>query len=230
MNAGDVMTVGAAAVAPGDSIAEAARIMLEHRISGMPVVDADGALVGIVTERDLLRRVEIGTEHKRPRWLEMWVSSGELAEEYVRARGRKVEDVMTRKVISVDAETPLSQVVALMEHGGPKRLPVLRDGKVAGIVSRANLVRALARRLDDKRPSPGDDLAIRRHILGEINAQGWNPRVSVDIGVQDGVVELFGAVTDERIRHAVEVAARNAPGVSEVKNELRVIPYTPAWV
>lgn len=224
------MTVGAATVGPEGSIADAARIMLEHRVSGLPVVDSQGALVGIVTERDLLRRAEIGTERKRPRWLDVWVGTGELAEEYVRAHGRRVADVMTRNVVSVDTDTPLDEVVTLMERDGFKRLPVLRDGRIAGIVSRANLVLALSRRLIETSPAPGDDLAVRKHILDEIAEKGWTPSAIIQVDVSDGVVELSGTVLDERVRQAIAVAARNAPGVTEVKDNLTVMAFVPAWV
>ena len=224
------MTVGAATVGPEGSIADAARIMLEHRVSGLPVVDSQGALVGIVTERDLLRRAEIGTERKRPRWLDVWVGTGELAEGYVRAHGRRVADVMTRNVVSVDTDTPLDEVVTLMERDGFKRLPVLRDGRIAGIVSRANLVLALSRRLIETSPAPGDDLAVRKHILDEIAEKGWTPSAIIQVDVSDGVVELSGTVLDERVRQAIAVAARNAPGVTEVKDNLTVMAFVPAWV
>lgn len=223
------MTVGAATVGPEDSIADAARIMLEHRVSGLPVVDGQGGLVGIVTERDLLRRAEIGTEHRRPRWLEMWVGTGELAEEYVRAHGRRIGDVMTRKVVSVDTDTPLDEVVTLMEREGLKRLPVIRDGRIAGIVSRANLVLALSRRIPESPPVLDDDLSIRRHILDEIAGNGWAPSAIIQVDVSDGVVELSGSVLDERVRQAIAVAARNVPGVAEVKDNLTVMPFIPAW-
>lgn len=223
------MTVGAATVRPEDSIADAARIMIDHHVSGLPVVDGCGNVIGMVSERDLLRRVEMGTEHKRPRWLEMWVSTGELAEEYARAHGRKVADVMTLKVVGINAETPLEEVVSLMERHGFKRLPVLLDGRIAGIVSRANLVHALSRRIGERPPSLDDDLAIRQHILDEVRKQGWSASAIIDVAVSDGIVEINGTVTDERVRHAIAVAAGNAPGVAEVKDDLRVIAFVPTW-
>lgn len=229
MKAGDIMTVGAVTIGPGDSLADAARAMLEHRISGLPVVDAQGTVVGIVTERDLLRRAEIGTGQPRPRWLELWVGAGELAAEYVRAHGRKVDDVMTRNVVAIDIDTPLEDVVTLMEREGFKRLPVLRDDRIAGIVSRADLVLALSRRMIEPASLPGDDLVIRRKILDEIAAQGWAASAIIHLDVSEGTVELNGTVLDERVRRAIVVATRNVPGVKEVADKLTIMPFLPAW-
>ncbi len=230
MKASDVMTVGAASVHPDTSVAEAARIMLQHRISGLPVVDKEGKLLGMVTEGDFLRRAEIGTEQERPRWLELWLSAGELAQEYVHAHARKVEDVMTHDVVTVKPDTPLSEAVELMERHDFKRLPVVRDGKVVGIVSRANLLLALSRRVPDLSGVAVDDLAIRKGILDELKKQDWAPATTLDIVVHDGAVELRGTVMDERVREAVRVMAENAPGVKSVTDNIQVIPYTTGWV
>lgn len=230
MKASDIMTVGAAMVHPDTKVSNAARVMLQHHISGLPVIDDDGMLVGMVTERDLLRRAELGTEHARRRWLEFLLSTGDLAAEYVHAHGRKVEDVMTSEVVSVTTDTPLADVVDLMERHGFKRLPVVRDGKVIGIVSRANFLAALSRRMGEAPPATADDRAIRARILDELHAQSWDPGAAVDVHVQEGVVELRGTVTDERVRDAVYVAAENVTGVKEVNDHLQIIPFTPGWV
>ena len=175
MKAGDIMTAGAATVRIDATVAHAARTMLEHRVSGLPVVDAAGKLAGIVTERDLLRRAEIGTEKHRPGWVELWLSPQASADEYVRARTRKVSDVMSTDVVTVGPETPLDEVISLMERKGFKRLPVVREGKIVGIISRANFLVALSHRIEENTAGPADDLAIRRSILGEIEAQLRGP-------------------------------------------------------
>ncbi|WP_186420850.1 CBS domain-containing protein [Bosea sp. CS1GBMeth4] len=222
MNAGDIMTLGAATVRPDTAILTAAQLMLQHGISGLPVVDAGGRLVGMVTERDLLRRAETGTEQARPRWLAFLMDPAAQAEDYIRSHGRKVADVMTHDPESVAPETPIAEVVARMEARGFRRLPVVRDGAVVGIVSRANFLRVLARRLEDDAEVPADDLAIRRRILEEIGKQNWVSKSSVDVVVKGGKVELDGLVGDERVRDALRIAAQNVPGVQEVVDRIRV--------
>src|SRR5215475_1877029 len=144
MKAADFMSARVISVTPDASILECVRLMLQHRISGLPVIDAAGSLVGVVTEGDFLRRVEAGTERKRPRWLEFFAGPSRLADEYVQSHGRKVSDVMTPEPITVHEDTPVEEVVRLMESRRIKRLPVMRQDKVVGIVSRANLLHALA--------------------------------------------------------------------------------------
>jgi len=224
MKAADVMTLGAATVRPDASTAEAAQLMLRYRISGLPVVTDTGNLVGMVTERDFLRRSEAGTEPRRPRWSELLYLPGALAEDYVRSHSRTVADVMTTEVITVSDDTPLSKVVALMEQHNVKRLPVLRDGTIVGIVSRANLLRAVAKQPEDEHASLASDQAIRDQIISELRSQPWAPETSVDISVRDGVVELRGTVSDERLRRGIRVAAETASGVKTVNDDIEVIP------
>jgi CBS domain-containing protein len=231
MKAADIMTLGAATIGPDTSLAEAARVMLQYGISGLPVVDIDGKLVGIVTEGDFLRRRETGTERHRPRWLEFLVGPGRLADEYVHSHGRKVNDVMTRDVVTVGEDTSVDEIVRLMERHRVKRLPVVRDGRIVGIVSRANLVHALVR-VADHAPAPSrSDEDIRKHILGELSRQAWAPRVGVEVMVHDGVVELWGTIFDERERQALKVAAENAPGVVAVRDHVVwVEPFSGLYV
>lgn len=229
MNAGDIMTLGAATVRPDTAVLTAAQLMLHHGISGLPVIDDDERLVGMVTERDLLRRAETGTEQERPRWLTFLMDPASRAEDYVRSHGRKVSDVMTRDPESVAPDTPLADVVALMERRGFKRLPVVRDGKVIGIVSRTNFLRVLAQRLDDVTKVSVGDLVIRRRIFDEIEKQRWISTDSVDVIVNGGKVELDGVVSDERLREALRVVAESVPGVGEVVDRVRVERPLPQW-
>ncbi|APF38992.1 CBS domain-containing protein [Chelatococcus daeguensis] len=229
MNVGDIMTMGAATVHPDTSVLEAAQLMLHHGISGVPVVDKEGRLVGMVTERDLLRRAETGTEHRRPRWLSFLMDPAARAEDYVRSHGRKVSDVMTQDPQSVAPDAPLTDAVDLMERRGFKRLPVVRDGKVVGIVSRANFLRVLARRLEDAAQATAEDMDIRRRILEEVDREGWVSNASLDVVVNAGKVELDGTVDDERVRDALRVLAENEPGVSEVVDRLRVQRPMTQW-
>lgn len=220
MQARDVMTPKVVSIAPDAAVREAVRLMLEHNISGLPVVDAAGTLVGIVTEGDFLRRVETGTERKRPRWIEFFAGPGRLADEYVHSHGRKVEEVMTRYPQTVSEDAPLDQVVALMEKHRIKRVPVMRAGELVGIISRANLLRAIANRAAQGQEPSKDDTAIRARLRGEIDRQAWSPRALVDVVVHNGVVELRGCIVNEGQREALKVAAENVPGVKAVEDHL----------
>jgi CBS domain-containing protein len=200
------------------TIADAAGLMLQHRISGLPVVDEKGQLLGIVTEGDLLRRAETGTERRHKPWLELLLGPGRLAEEYVDAHAQFVSEVMTRDVVSVTPQSPLPEVVRLMERRNVKRLPVLEAGKLVGIISRANLVRALLNNLPE--PAERSDAEIRDSILAEMAKQPWGSRASVAVQVMAGVVELTGAITDERERIALRVLAEGIPGVKAVRDRV----------
>jgi len=218
MQVRDVMTRGVISVEPEESILIAARLMLQHRVSGLPVVDGKGALVGIITEGDFLRRGEIGTARRRPKWLEFIVGPGRLAEEYVHSSGRKVAEIMTPNPYTVDADAPLESVVELMERRRIKRLPVVREGRLIGIISRANLMHALAS-LACTAPQPaGNDIAIRERILGALADHNW--ALGVNVVVKNGFAELWGTITDERQRQACIVAVENVPGVKAVRDHL----------
>jgi CBS domain-containing protein len=218
MQVGDVMTRKVVSVAADDTVLKAAHLILQNKISGLPVTDADGKLVGIVTEGDFLRRGEIGTQRRRPKWLELLMGPGRLADEYVHARGRKVADIMTADPCTVTEDESLGSVVDLMEHRRIKRLPVVRDERLVGIVSRANLVHALVSLSRDEQEPAGDDAAIRDHALAAIGKQPWGHRVNVI--VRDGVAELWGTILDERERQACTVATENVAGVREVHDHL----------
>jgi CBS domain-containing protein len=224
MHAADIMTRPVINVTPETKIAEAARLMLQHRISGLPVVDAEGTLVGIVTEGDLVRRSEIGTERHRARWVELLIGPGRLARDYVDAHARTVGEVMTDNVAVVSPDATLPEVVRLMEKRHVKRVPVVEKGAVIGIVSRANLVRALVHTLTRTTvadaAATSSDTEVRERILDEINKQPWGPRFSVDVTVENGVVELHGSITDDRERAALQVVAENTPGVKHVHDRL----------
>ncbi len=220
MKAADVMTTKVISLSADAPITQAIRLMMQHRISGVPVVDAEQRVIGIVTEGDFLRRVETGTTRKRPRWLEILLGPGRLADEYVHGFGRKVEEIMTPDPICVKMDTPLEEIVALMERKRIKRLPVLKHGRLAGIVSRANLVHALASLVHEIKPGLPADSEIRASILAEIEKQPWSPGKWVEVVVRDGVVSLYGTIFDERERQALQVAAENVPGVKEIKDHV----------
>ncbi len=164
MQVKDVMTRNVIAITANEPVLKAARLMLQNRISGLPVVDAEGKLVGIVTEGDFLRRGEIGTQRQRPKWLEFLVGPGRMADEYVHASGRKVDEVMTPDPYTVTEDDALEAVVELMERHRVKRLPVMRNGQLVGIVSRANLMHALASLARDDTQAPAT--AVRSDFCG----------------------------------------------------------------
>ena len=218
MQVKDVMTRNVVSVRANEPIVRAARVMLQNRISGLPVIDADGDLVGIVTEGDFLRRSELGTQRRRPRWLEFIVGPGRLAEEYVSQSGKKVEEIMTPDPVTATLDDSLEDVVELMERHHVKRLPVMQSGRMVGIVSRANLMHALASLARDAAAPVGDDSKIRDNITAAIGNEKWAPRVNVV--VKNGVAELWGVITDERERQALIVATENVPGVERVHDHL----------
>lgn len=223
MKSRDVMTHGAVSIAPDATVLDAIGRMVAHQVSGMPVVDAAGRLVGMVTEGDFVRRFETGTEQPRRRWLELLAGSGPGADAYARAHGHRVRDVMTPEVISVGSDTPLGEVVRLMEEHAIKRLPVVDDGRIVGIVSRADLMLALAQRLDADRHSRTSDEGIRGRIVSEMKRQSWAPSHSVQVSVREGAVRLQGTIFDERTRRALRVLAEGVDGVKDVEDLLTCV-------
>ena len=218
MRAHQIMTKNVISINEETSIVDAARLMLQHQISGLPVV-RDGKLTGILSESDFIRRAEIGTERKRARWLQFLVGPGKAATEFVEEHGRKAGEVMTRDPYTDAEDTSLSDADDLMESKNIKRLPVVRDQKLVGIITRSNLlqaVAALAREIPD--PTADDD-HIRRRIIDTIE-DDWRP-IGLSVTVRDGIVHIYGIVTDDRARHASVVAAENVPGVKVVHDHLR---------
>jgi CBS domain-containing protein len=221
MNAAEAMTKVVVTVTAETSVLEAARLMLQNRISGMPVLDAKGELVGILTEGDLLRRAETGTDKHRSRWLELLMGPGRIADEYTHAHARSVNEVMTSPVIFVTADTELEKVVQLMEHRHIKRVPVVEGERLLGVVSRADLLRGLiSASAKPAKVTPGTDAGIRAAILAELDRQPWAPRAVIKVEVKDGIVTLNGTITDERERMALKVAAENVGGVKSVVDHL----------
>lgn len=220
MIASDIMTRNVISVAPDATVADAVALMLERGISGLLVVDSTGTLVGIVTEGDLLRRDELGTERRRSWWLRLLASPGRQAADFTRTHGRKVADVMTRDVLSVNADAPLTDIVALMEEHRVKRVPVLDGNRVAGVVSRADLLRALSVAAREHREVVGDDRTIRDHILDTLTHETWAPKTTLNITVVNGVVDLWGTIGNDQERRAICVIAENTPGVKKVIDHL----------
>jgi CBS domain-containing protein len=219
MRAHQIMTKDVISVTPQTSIEDAARIMLRTHISGLPVLDEGGKLVGIVSESDFLRRSEIGTGRKRPAWLQFLIGPGRAAADFVHERGRKVEDVMTENPVTVDEEAPLEDLVRLMEKKGIKRLPVMSGNQLTGIVTRSNLLQAVASIAHEIPDPTADDDHIRDRILRTVNATDWRP-IGFEVTVRKGVVHLHGIITTDKARQATIVAAQNTSGVKEVHDHL----------
>jgi CBS domain-containing protein len=219
MRAYQIMTHRVTTVRADTPIADAAELMLRKRISGLPVVDAAGKLVGIVSEGDFLRRGEIGTRRRRSGWLEFFVGPGKLASEFVRQEGRTVRDVMTPDPATITEEATLEDIVQLMEQKGIKRIPVLRGDALIGIVTRANLLQAVANLARSAtHPTAGDD-SIRTEIVTNMEKQPWCP-MGLNVVVRNGVADLSGIITDDRQRDAAVVAMKNVAGVKAVHDHL----------
>ena len=219
MRAHQIMTKDVITVTPHTSIEDAAKIMLRTHISGLPVLDDAGKLVGIVSESDFLRRSEIGTGRKRPAWLQFLIGPGRAATDFVHERGRKVEDVMTENPITVGEETPLEDLVRLMEKNRVKRLPVMSGNTLKGIVTRSNLLQAVASMAHEIPDPTADDDHIRERITRAVNATDWRP-ISFEVTVRNGVVHLHGIITTDKARQATIVAAQNIAGVKAVHDHL----------
>jgi CBS domain-containing protein len=223
----DVMTRNCITIAPDATVEEAANLMLSRNISGLFVVDKTGELAGVITEGDLLRRDELGTERNRPWWLRLLVSPARQAADFAQANGRHVRDVMTEDVLSIARDAPLEEVVATMEKNRIKRLPVTADGKVVGVVSRADLLRALIGRVRNAEPLATDDRTIRTALLNALEAQSWAPMTTLNVTVADGVADLWGTITNDEERRAIRVVAENTQGVKTVHDHLVYVePYT----
>jgi CBS domain-containing protein len=220
MRAHQIMTRPVITVTPDITIVEAANTMLQKHVSGLPVVDTTGKLVGMLSEGDFIRRSEIGTQRKRGRFLRFILGSGAAASDFVHEHGRKVAEIMTTEpLLTVSEETTLEEIVELMEANNVKRLPVIRDGKVVGMVSRANLLQAVASLARDFPDPTADDDHIRNRVIDTLAKQDWCP-FGLSVVVRNGIVHLSGVITEERARQAAIVAAENVTGVKKVHDHL----------
>ena len=222
MLARDVMTTNVVSVTPDTPVEEIAKVLIEHRISAVPVIDADRHVAGIVSEGDLMRRPESGTHRHSTWWLGLLASSAKQATEYIKSRGRKASEVMTQPVITVEEDTRLEEVADILERLRIKRVPVLRENKVIGIVSRANLLHGLVT-AKLARTATSDDETIRASVLEAIRAEAGVQDQYLNITVADGVVHLWGAVRSESERNAVRLAAEQTIGVRGVDDHMGVI-------
>jgi CBS domain-containing protein len=221
MKARDLMVSPVVTVKPDTTVRDVAKLFVERQISAVPVVDEQGKIIGIVTEGDLIHRAEIGTERKRSWWMLLLAEDNALAADYIKAHARTVADVMTRNVVTAASEAPLSEIATLLEKHRIKRVPIIRDGALVGIVSRANLVQAIASS-GDKMAMPLSDAAIRDKLLTHLSGQSWAHTLLLNVTVNDGIVDLWGISDSETERRAIHVAAESMEGVRGVNNHLIV--------
>lgn len=226
MRAHQIMTRKVITVTPATSVLEAANIMLRHHVSGLPVVNDSGSLVGMVSEGDFMRRSEIGTQGPRIRWLDFLFGAGKSAADFVRAYGRRVGEIMTQgSLFTATEDMPLDELVRLMERENVKRLPVLRGDALVGIVTRSDLLRVVASLARDVPDPTADDDHIRNRVISSIEQNEWHP-TQLGVTVRDGIVHLSGMITDERFRQAAIVATENVPGVKLVHDHLYLFDAT----
>jgi CBS domain-containing protein len=224
MRAKQVMTRLIYTVTADASVYDAAQVLLNAGISAAPVVDADGTLIGIVSEADLMYRSEIGTVPGKS-WLQrLLADDAVLANDYIRAYSHRVADVMTRNLVTADERATLGEIATLMQRHRVKRIPIVRDGKVVGIVSRANLLQGLLAR----EPASSDDLAanevVRTLVTSELARHGWATSQTSCVVVENGVVHLWGYVNSDAVRDAYRIAAENVRGVKRVENHMKILP------
>src|ERR1700739_2469328 len=227
MRAIDVMTSEVISVDENATVPAVARLLAERGISAVPGVDKDNRVIGMISGGDLVHRAETGTEARRAWWLDMMASTNRLAGDYIESHSVQVTDVMMRNVFSVTETTPIADIAVLLETNRIKRVPVVRDGKLVGIVSRANLVRALAMTVNE--PPSGtaaDDRTTRDKLLAELKAQRWAEVSPANVTVKDGVVHLWSSYVSEQERRALVVAAESIPGVGRVEDHMRRVGAT----
>jgi CBS domain-containing protein len=219
MKAADVMTAPVISVTPATRTRDAIELMLTHHLSGLPVLNEQGKLVGILSEGDFVRRSELGTEKHRSRFIAFILGPGRAAHDYTKSHARFVRGLMTEEVIAVTEDTSLEDIVSLMEKHTIKRVPVMRDDDVVGMVSRSDLLRALVG-ASRRREEATDDGAIKERILAELAREEWAPSSCIGVEVKDGAVDLTGTIFDARQRLALKVAVENTPGVKTVHDKL----------
>ena len=223
MKATDVMVTKVISVTPDVLVQDVAYILLSNRISAVPVVDDNGQLLGIVSEGDLMRRAEAGTGRHRPWWLAMLTGRDIRAVDYVKEHSRKITDVMTCGVVTATPNTPLQDIATLLENNGIKRVPIVEDGKMVGIVSRANLLQALAS-MRKPHDVDADDSTIRESLVARLETAPWIHPALINVIVQDGTADLWGIVESQAEKKAVRVAAEITPGVRAVNDHLIIRP------
>ena len=223
MQAADVMVRDVVTVHPETDVADAVKLLAERDVSALPVVDAQGTLVGIISEADLIHRVEIGTEKHRPRLLESLTGATTLAADFAKSHGKKVGEIMTTGVVTATEDASLAEIASLFERHRIKRVPIVRDGQVVGVVSQSNLIQALASTIGVSQSGGDTDRRIRDEILARLKQQDWTDFGSRNITVNHGTVHLWGLINSEAERRALTALAEGVPGVSRIRDEMFAI-------
>ncbi len=219
MIAADIMVREVVTIGPDESVARAAALMTANDVSALPVISTDGRLVGIISEADLLRRKEIATATNRPSWVETITPAATVAAEFVKSHGKRVADLMSKDVISVGETASLNDIAALLERNRIKRVPVVRGDQLVGIVSRGNLIQALASAVVTAEVPSDESRSIREEVLARLKEQSWTDFAGPNVIVKDGEVHLWGLVRSEDERKALVVLAESVPGVTKVVDE-----------
>ena len=224
MKAKDIMTTPVISVRPDTSVKEMVRLLADHRISAVPVIDGTQRLVGIVSEGDLIRRPEADTATRRSWWLYVFSSLETAAAQYAKSYGLLARDVMTPKPITVTEDASAAEIAEILESFHIKHVPVVSDDRIVGIVSRANLVQALASAQTALSQRIDDDAVIRDNVIAALSGQPWETALPKNVIVQQGVVHLWGMVNSVEERAAVRVATERTPGVKRVEDHLVLRP------
>jgi CBS-domain-containing membrane protein len=219
MNASDVMVRNVITVSPDTETSVAIKLLVDKDISALPVVDGTDGVVGIISEADLFRREEIGTEKHRPWWLEAMIPSVTLATDFAKSHGRRVGEIMSERVVTAEEDTSLSKIATLLERHRIKRIPIVKDGKLVGIVSRSNLIQALASMSSKPDEALAADRALRFEILNRLKGQSWTHFDESNVVVSDGIVHLWGLIDSPQQRKALFALVEEVAGVGKVEDE-----------
>jgi len=220
MKAQDVMVRDVVTAHPDMKVSEAVELLAEHDVSALPVVDDDDHVVGIISEADLVRREETDSVKHRPWWLEAITPATTLAKEFAKAHGRRVEEVMSTDVVSTGEDASLAEIAALLEKHRIKRVPIIEDGRLVGIVSRSNLIQAMATSHPQAPVTTDSDRSIRIELLSRLGEQHWTDFGDRNVIVTDKTVHLWGLVASPEERKALIALAEGVPGVARVSDEM----------
>lgn len=221
MFAKDIMTTQVVSVDPDKPISEIAKLLIERRISAVPVVDKDNKLLGMVSEGDLVHRVRGDHELPRSWWLSLVGDPNDVPQEYIRSHGKAAKDVMTKDVVTATEQDSISEISELLETKKIKRVPIIKNDELVGIVSRANIIQALVAQDEKNMPKVvTSDQEIREILLKELGNHAWVSNATFNVVVGDGIVRYWGFVVSEDARKALLLAANNVPGVKGIEDNL----------
>tara|TARA_R110002074_G_scaffold60375_7_gene146413 strand:- start:2638 stop:3348 length:711 start_codon:yes stop_codon:yes gene_type:complete len=228
MQAQDIMTKNVISAAADTTVEQITGLMMKNHISAVPILDSAGAIIGLISEGDLMRRVEGSGSTNKSWWLSLFAGSDNTAQDFIAMRGRRAKDIMTRKVEVVAPDTPVWEIARLLEEKRIKRVPVVDNGKIVGIVSRGNLMQALATAPTVTLDRSTSDRKKREIVLAALaQVPGLNP-VHLNVVVEGGRVDVWGIAGSNAEEDAARVALDNIDGLGEVSVNLGRIPNY-AW-